>query len=156
VDTTPPAFPYRSSSFHPQFESQHRGLELLAAFQKAGHIRHCGHARVGREGDERHGYAYYLKCGMESFEASHAPVQGQPPFEFRGCPKGCRLYTPRWRYRLNAPFADLHPLLWFDRQPWQVKVAILALPVLGFAIYFRVLKDLVEVVRTIAAALQGK
>jgi hypothetical protein len=47
-------------------------------------------------------------------------------------------------------------MIWFGRQPWQVKVALIALPILMAAAYFGVVRDLTTLVRAIAEAWRGK
>jgi hypothetical protein len=49
-----------------------------------------------------------------------------------------------------------HALWWLDRQSWQVKVALIAVPLLAAAAYFGVLKDLTNLVRAIGEAWHGK
>ena len=56
--------------------------------------------------------------------------------EFMGsCPKRCRLYQPNWRAKLSWWRRNRHPVIWFERQPWQVKVALIAALVVLVAIY---------------------
>jgi hypothetical protein len=76
---------------------------------------------------------------------------------FSGCPAGCRLYRPRWRATLSRWRDSIrHALWWLDRQSWQVKVALIALPLLVVAAYFGVLRDLATLVRAIGEVWRGK
>ena len=56
----------------------------------------------------------------------------------------------RWRGSIR------HALWWLDRQPWQVKGALIALPLLVLAAYFGVLRDLATLVRAIGDAWRNK
>ncbi len=73
------------------------------------------------------------------------------------CPKDCLLYRAPWRARLSRWRRNQHPVICFERQPWQVKVAliaaIVAASILLAASYFGVVRDLTTLVRAIGEGL---
>jgi len=112
------------------------------------------------------GERYCVSCDQNSFEVLTAdepePYETDSGYEyalqneFTGCPEGCRLYQPKWQAPLNRLRTSFHPVHWLERQPWQVKVALIAVPLLVVAAYFGVLRDLATLVRAIGEVWRGK
>jgi len=155
--------PYPVQQGHmPTFPTQHQARNFIADYQARGMIRKCTHVRVGPAAPGTiSGHRVY--CAADSFDL----VPLQQPSEhgigiafaaLNGCPAGCRLYEPEWLGKLKRRLS--HPLTWFEGQPWQVKVAVIAVPgivvILVAAAYFGVLKDLITLVRAIGDAWRNK
>jgi hypothetical protein len=124
--------PYPIDGALPLLRTQHEARDFLAQYQQRGFIRRCAYARVRQTGGVAGGAGegYLIHCDQHSFQIVDWSEYG-PDVEragFQGGPKGCLLYQPRWRGTLRRVRARFHPLIWFDRQPWQVKVAIILLP----------------------------
>jgi len=145
----------------PIFATPHQASDFLADYQGRGFIRRCAHARIGPVGER-----YCVSCDQNSFEVLTAdepePYETDSGYEyalqneFTGCPEGCRLYQPKWQAPLNRLRTSFHPVHWLERQPWQVKVALIAVPLLVVAAYFGVLRDLATLVRAIGEVWRGK
>jgi hypothetical protein len=145
----------------PSFSTPHEARDFLAQYQGQGFIRQCAHACV-RPVEER----YQVYCEENSFQVlmsdepepyeTDSGIEYALQNEFHGCPEGCRLYQPRWRAPLNRLRAGFHPAHWFERQPWQVQVAVILAPLLALAIVFHVVKDLVALGRVVYEIVHGK
>jgi hypothetical protein len=161
--TWPHPYSVRDDGF-PRFQTHHYARDFLADYQERGFILRCAHAstRPGENG------TYLVACDQDSFEVR---TDDEPPaFEtdegvqyaivnqFMGCPRGCRLYQPRWRGALNRWQRNQHPMIWFERQPSLVKVTVLLVPVLALAIVFHVVtvKDLIALAHAIGEIVHGK
>ena len=146
------------ATFVPTFASPHLAAEFIEAYQAARHIKKCAHVQRGALIASGISPGYPVLCGKQSFDIHvvQARAHDDPGIGFFGCPKNCRLYRPRWKERLARWEAGLHPLLWFERQPWQVKVAVILAPVLLVAVFRGALADLVALARTIVEAWRGK
>ncbi len=145
----------------PTFSTQHAAYEFLAEYQQRDFIRRCTHARVRATGSGGQIEGYIVTCLENSFEfVKMAPTSGlgigDTSRGFNGCPAGCLLYKARWRGTLTHWRERYHPMIWFGQQPWQVKVAIIAAPVLIAAAYFGVVRDLTTLVRAIVEAWRGQ
>ncbi len=130
--------------------SAHDAYKAIAAEQRRGILKRCAHLSVCHVG-ATHG-VYQIVCERDSFE----PTKELPPKSIGGCPKDCRLYQAPWRARISRWRRNQHPLIWFERQPWQVKVALIAVPLLIVAGYFGVMRDLATLVRAIGEVWRGK
>jgi hypothetical protein len=145
----------------PVFQTQRQAHDFLAEDQARGAIRRCAHARVRGTGSGGWTEGYAVYCEKDSFEiVQMAPAAGLGIGDrsrgFSGCPADCRLYRPRWRATLSRWRDSIrHALWWLDRQSWQVKVALIALPLLVVAAYFGVLRDLATLVRAIGEVWRG-
>jgi hypothetical protein len=97
--------------------------------------------------------SYHVIRIQDSFE----PTTETAPYFMGRCPKDCLLYRAPWRARLSRWRRNQHPVIWFERQPWQVKVAliaaIVAASILLAASYFGVVRDLTTLVRAIGEGL---
>jgi hypothetical protein len=155
------AHPFRVNNRLPTFQTQHQAYDFLAEYQKWGFIQRCDHARVRATGSGGQIEGYVVHCAENSFELVQIPPAsglgiGDTSVGFSGCPVGCHLYKPRWRGTLTRRRERHHPMIWFGQQPWQVKVTIIAAPVLIAAAYFGVVRDLTTLVRAIVEAWRGQ
>ena len=139
------------SGILPIFNSQHQAADFLAQQQHNGRLKHCAHISIHQLDMHDRVALYQILCAEDSFEVA------QPPIEFIGrCPKHCRLYQPTWRAALTRWRRNRHPVIWFEQQPWQVKVAVILAPLLALAIVFHVVKDLVALGRIVYEIIHGK
>lgn len=150
--------PFRIRRLGPELPSQNAALEFIAEYQAMGKIRRCVHATTVRTETGPYGHVYQVTCEKDSFDVRQVPPResGDHTRGFFGCPKGCRLYRPRWRQSLASWRRRVRPLSWFGQQPWQVKVALICAVVFLAALYSHALKELADLIRAATEAWRSK
>lgn len=134
----------------PWFRTKHEAAEFLETHKRGGLVKRCVHAKVTVASTwDITGYA--VRCHEESFNpvdetANHGESFLSAPF--RGCPKQCRLYRSRWRGAVSKWHSV--PGHWFNRQPWQVRVAIISAPLLALVVLVALLRgELLSLIQAI-------
>jgi len=141
------------SGLFPIEPSPHAAYQSIAEQQRRGYLKRCAHlSLLPLAVGHAKGIAFQVICERNSFE----PTTGTSPYFMGRCPKDCRLYRVPWRGKLNRWYRNQHPMIWFERQPWQVKVTVILVPVLALAIVFHVVKDLVALGRIVYEIVHGK
>jgi len=153
--------PYPVTASGPDLGSRHKCMELIRVYQEQGLINKCVHAYTAVVETDPHDRTPYfgVRCARHSFDIRPVPVGNFGPkiastaSGFYGCPHPCHYRRGPWPDRLlKLGNHLLRPFQWFERQPWQVKVAVLLMPLLLLVVYrgpetIRALTDLVKAVR---------
>jgi len=141
----------------PELGSRHRCMSLIRLYQRDGYIHNCVHAHAAVVETSRHDGSHYygVRCARDSFDirlmpqGSFGPNISSDARGFYGCPPACHYRRGPWLDRLLRLRDNVRPFHWLDRQPWQVKVAVLLAPLWAFLIYrgpetIRALTELVK------------
>jgi hypothetical protein len=124
--------------------SRHKCMELIRVYREQGFINDCVHADAAVVDTNPHDRtpSFGVRCARHSFdvrpmaEGSFGPKIASNARGFYGCPHPCHYQRGRWSDRARRFGGHLlDPLQWFDRQPWQVKVTVLLVPLLLLVVY---------------------